>query len=97
MKTESVKAQNKIDEAQKKLKEAKEKREINKIRYDTQVVIMEGQRRTLADLERMNQELMNELMRSNDIVSDSQIELQNSINVLHNLEENESESGNNNL
>lgn len=88
--SEIDKAQKKIDEAQKKLKEAKEKREISKIRYDTHVIIMEGQRRTLADLERMNQELMNELIKSNNVVSESQINLQESISNLHNLETDES-------
>jgi len=38
----------------------------------------------------MNQELMNELMKSNNVVSESQINLQESISNLHNLETDES-------
>lgn len=76
-----------IEKAQKKLDEAKKIREQKKVRYDTHVIIVEGQRRTLNDLEKMNQELMREFMDSDRTVSEYTIQLNEAVSKFH--EENE--------
>lgn len=69
----------KILQIKAKLKEAIFHREKAKIRYDAHVLILEGNRRTLSELESMNQELMTELMSSGNAVSEINFQLQTAV------------------
>lgn len=70
----------KISQIQAKLNEAIRTREVKKVRYDAHVVILEGQRRTLAELERINQDLLSELMEAGNAVSEFNKQLQEAVN-----------------
>lgn len=65
----------KIEQIQKKLQEAKLERERKKAKYDSQTVIMEGQRQMLIQLENLNNEIMKEYMESHRTVEEFQSQL----------------------
>ena len=76
----------KIESIQKKLTEAIANRERTKVRYDAHVIILEGQRRTLSDMENMNRNLLEELTESNVKVGELNIDLQVAIDEEHQKE-----------
>lgn len=89
MESTKDKSDKKIENIKNKLDEAKKDRERKKVRYDTHVLILEGQRRTLSELENQNQILMSELMDANNAVGEFNKQLQAAIDESH---EQESES-----
>ena len=78
-----------IEKAQKNLNDAKMNREIKKVRYDSQLLILDGHRKGLVELENMNQNLMKEYSESDRVVDEMSKRLQEAVTKQH--EENESE------
>jgi len=75
-----MKDNKKVQTIQSKLTESIQNREIAKVRYDAHVLIVEGQRRTLSELESMNQKLLSDLMDIGNVVSEFNKQLQIAIN-----------------
>ena len=73
----------KIEKAQVRLHEAKLERERKKVRYDAHVIIIEGHRRTLHELENMNQQLMREFMDADKAIGEFNSQLQQLITEEH--------------
>lgn len=86
METIKEKSDKKIENIKNKLEEAKKDRERKKVRYDTHVLILEGQRRTLSELENQNQQLMSELMDAQSAVGEFNKQLQVTIDESHEQE-----------
>lgn len=68
-----------IEKLQSKLHEAKLERERKKAKYDSQTVILEGQRNMLKNLEVLNHDLMSEFMGCDNAVKEFQSQLKNAI------------------
>lgn len=69
----------KIEQLKNKLEEAKRIRERNKVRYDAQVLILEGHRNTTIALENLNHQLMSEFSESDRAIGEINKQLQQAI------------------
>lgn len=68
-----------IEKLQSKLNEAKLQRERKKAKYDSQTVILEGQRNMLQNLEALNHDMMSEFMEADKAVKEFQTQLKKAV------------------
>jgi len=73
----------KLEKAQQRLAEAKFEREKKKVIYDTNIIILEGQRNVVKNIEARSQDLLAELSKSDASVATMENELQILINQNH--------------
>lgn len=73
----------KLEKAQQRLTEAKFEREKKKVIYDTNIIILEGQRNVVKNIESRSQDLLAELSKSDASVATIENELQILINENH--------------
>ena len=72
-----------IEKTEKKLQELRLERERKKVRYDAHVVIVEGHRSNLINLESQNNEILEEWKKADEKVAEMTKELQTLIDKEH--------------
>ena len=72
-----------IEKTEKKLQELRLERERKKVRYDAHVVIVEGHRSNLINLEAQNNEILDEWKKADEKVAEMTKELQTLIDKEH--------------
>ena len=68
-----------IEKLQHKLSEAKSERVRAEVRYNTHVVILDGNRKMLRELEVINQQMLAALMESEKVVGEFNLQLQKKV------------------